>query len=155
MSTRTPSRSEAAYAELRFVYNVQTKLLDLYNEMAGPDAVYMKETDFERDIRQCLTYFYYEKKRHEWVCRNIEDEAALTIMKRDVRPILKRHAGGGTSKEQYAAKVQGDFDHLWRYVREWLDANSGGGAREDRMAALLDKMRTLIEDYEREVHDTA
>ena len=40
-------------------------------------------------------------------------------------------------------------------MREGLDSNSGGGATEDRMAALLDKMRTLIEDYEREVHDTA
>jgi hypothetical protein len=76
--TGSEKRSEAAIDLPRFVYLVQTKLLRLYNEMAGPEAEERK-TDFVVDIRKCLNCFYWEKTWHGWECKQVEAEKGEEI----------------------------------------------------------------------------
>lgn len=53
-------------SESIFVHKVETQLWKLYDEMAGPSAIYVKDNPYEREIRTCLECFYWEKNRHQW-----------------------------------------------------------------------------------------
>lgn len=131
-----------------FVHRVEEGLLGLLADTAGPHAVYVPETDFERNIRTCVLYFYWENGRQKWVSRNVEDGTALEIIKRDIRPVLERHAASGTSTERYSEKVQAAFENVWRYVREWLGEGATETRGADRMQELLAALHKLLEQYD-------
>ncbi len=57
----------AKEAVFKFVHYVETGLFQLYQDMAGPNAVYVNEGEFANEIRACVTCFYWEKMRHQWV----------------------------------------------------------------------------------------
>lgn len=63
-----------------FVHKVEQRLWQLYQDMAGPNAQYVNEGDFGREIRACVTCFYWEKTRHQWVNRKLDDEGALKVI---------------------------------------------------------------------------
>jgi hypothetical protein len=97
-----------------FVYKVDKWLFALYQDMQGPRAVDVNETDFGRKIRAChsVTYFHWEKTRHMWVNRDVDDEAALEIIKTQVRDRLAKAATMEERKGHYSAKIQSEFDRI-------------------------------------------
>ncbi len=44
-----------------FVHKEQVFLLGLLNETTGRSVVYVNETAFKRDIRECVNLFYWEE----------------------------------------------------------------------------------------------
>ena len=130
-----------------FVYKVEKQLFNLYQEMDGPHAQYVNEGDFGREIRACVECFYKENIRHQWVNRHLDDEAALEVIETQVSVHLAAAAEMGVSKRCYSAKIQTDYDAIWRYVREWLGEESDGDAAR-RLRELLAGLRKLLETFE-------
>ena len=130
-----------------FVCKVEKQVWALYQAMAGPGAVYVNEGDFGREIRACVTCFYWEKTRHQWVNRTLDDEAALKVIEQQVCVHLAAAAEMGEGKRCYSATIQADFDKLWQYVREWLGEESDGDAAR-RLRELLAGLRKLLETFE-------
>jgi hypothetical protein len=137
-----------------FVHKVENGLWELYREMAGPDAKYVNETDFEREIRACVLCFYWERNRHDWVNRKIKDAAGVHIIETDIRGRLAEAATMQAGKEQCSLQVQMDFQNLYDYVREWLGeaaTETRGAGKGGSMQELLDALKKLIERYEQPV----
>ena len=130
-----------------FVHKVEQQVWALYQAMAGPNAVYVNEGDFGREIRACVTCFCWEKERHQWVNRKLDDEAALKVIEQQVCVHLAAAAEMGEGKRCYSAKIQADFDAIWQYVREWLGEESDGDAAR-RLRELLAGLRKLLETFE-------
>ena len=132
-----------------FVHKVENWLWDLYQEMTGTEAVYVNEGDFGREIRTCVECFYWEKERHQWVNRKIDDERALRIIKTEVRERLANAATMQAGKEQYSVLEQMKFTQLYEYVREWLgEEKAGDETRKDgRTQELLDALKKIIERF--------
>jgi hypothetical protein len=140
----TAARDTAAI----FVYKVEKGLFDLYQDMAGPHAVYVNEGDFGSEIRACVECFHWEQQRHQWVRRPEmeDDDKALDVIEKRVCVHLAAAATMEESKGQYSAKIQSEFDRIWRYVREWL----GEGEPETRedMRELLAALKRMLQKYD-------
>ena len=130
-----------------FVYKVEKQVWALYQAMAGPNAVYVNEDEFGREIRACVSCFYWEKERHQWVNRKLDDEAALQAIEQQVCVHLAAAAEMGEDMRRYPAAVRSDFEKLWQYVREWLGEESDGDAAR-RLRELLAGLRKLLETFE-------
>ena len=135
-----------------FVYKVEQALFELYQAMDGPRAVYVNEGDFGKEIRACVTCFYWEKTRHQWVRRPEmeDDDKALEVIKQQVCVHLAAAAEMAEDRRRYSAEIQSEFDRIWRYVREWLGEGETENAGERDVGALLAALRKFLDDWERE-----
>ncbi len=144
-----PARDEP----FRFVHNVENGLFKLYEAMHGKDAVYVNEGDFGQEIRACVLCFYWQRPetRHQWLVRpelQDDDEKALEVIRTQVCVHLAAAAEMGADSRRYSAAIQSEFARIWRYVREWLEADEGAHAG-DRMRELLFKLKEVVRQYDK------
>jgi hypothetical protein len=142
-----PARDEP----FMFVHNVENRLFKLYQAMDGPHAAYVNEGEFGREIRACVACFHWEKARHVWVVRQEmqdDDEKALEIIRTQVCVHLAAAAEMREDSGRYSAAIQSEFERIWRYVREWLEAD-GGAHAGDRMRELLAKLKEVVRQYDK------
>ena len=135
-----------------FVHKVENALFKLYQPMDGKDAVYVNEGDFGKEIRACVTCFYWEKTRHQWVRRPEmqDDDKALEVIEKQVCVHLAAAAEMEDDRRRYSPAIQEEFDRIWRYVREWLGEGETENAGERDVGALLAALRKFLDDWERE-----
>ena len=132
-----------------FVYKVENALFKLYQAMDGPNAAYVNEGEFGKEIRACVSCFYWEKTRHVWIVNKTlaeDDDRALAKIKDEVCVHLAAAAGMEEDKRRYSAQIQADFDKLWQYVRDWLGEESDGRGNTQE---LLAELKGLVERWEK------
>ncbi len=142
---------KAKDAPFKFVHNVEDGLFKLYQVMDGPSAVYVNEGEFGREIRACVSCFYWEKERHKWIVNQAlanDDDKALEVLEKQVCVHLAAAAEMGEDMRRYSPAIQAEFARIWRYVREWLGEDAGTGGRDVR--ALLAALREFLDGWERE-----
>ena len=134
-----------------FVHKVENALFKLYQAMDGPHAVYVNEGEFGKEIRACVSCFYWEKTRHVWIVNKAladDDDRALEVLETQVCVHLAAAAEMGEDLGRYPAAVQEEFGRIWRYVREWLGEDAGTGGRDVR--ALLAALRKFLDGWEKQ-----
>jgi hypothetical protein len=132
-----------------FVHKVENALFKLYQAIAGKDAVYVNEGEFEKEIRAAVSCFYCEKTRHVWIVNQAlanDDEKALDVIQKQVCVHLAAAAGMEEDQRRYSPAIQAEFARIWRYVREWLGEDAGTGGRDVR--ALLAALRKFLDEWE-------
>ena len=133
-----------------FVHKVENTLFKLYQAMDGPNAAYVNEGEFGKEIRACVSCFYWEKTRHVWIVNQAladDDDRALDVIEKQVCVHLAAAAEMGEDMRRYPAAVRSEFDKLWQYVRAWLGEESDGDAAR-RLRELLAGLRKLLETFD-------
>jgi hypothetical protein len=141
-------------AAFKFVHYVEVGLFKLYQEMRGHGVVYVAEREFDREIRTCVTCFYWERNRNDWVVNKElqrDDAKALEIIKKVVCVHLAAAAAAEMEEDRrrYSAAIQTEFERIWRYVREWLGEDEATAHGGESTGDLLAALKELVRQYDK------
>jgi hypothetical protein len=139
--------------EAQFVEDVARKLMLLYNDLDGKPRVQPGDTEFMRDVHACVSLFYQVVSNGqglEWVRREVTQEAVELHIDNAVRGMVEKYDVRGTTRDQCNRFAQETFRLLAGLVKGWKRVPPAD-TQQRRLAVLVDKMRALVFELQREV----
>ena len=142
--------------EAQFVEDVARKLMLLYIDIGGKPRVQPGDTEFMRDVNACVSLFYEvvgNGQGLEWARREqLKQEAAELYIDNAVRDMVNKYYIVGTSRDQYSSSAQTEFGILAGWVKAWK-REPPADSQQRRLTVLVEKMKALIFELQREVRD--